>query len=125
MNLNFSDKTPIYLQIADMIRDAILFGGFEEGKQIPSVRQMAVDYSINHQTIMKATQILINEELIEKKRGQGMFVKTGAVTKLQKSETLAFLKKEIPAFVSRAKLLNMNKTEIIEKIIAQFEESYE
>ena len=125
MNLDFSSKTPIYVQIAEMIRDAILSERFAEGEPIPSVRRMAVDYSINHQTILKATQILINEGLIEKKRGQGMFVKTGAVKKLQKNESSAFLDKEIPAFVSRAKSLNMSKSEIIKRIKTQFEESNE
>lgn len=120
MNLDFSSKTPIYVQIAEMIRDAILSGGIAEGNPIPSVRKMAVDYSINHQTILKATQILIDEGLLEKKRGQGMFVKSGAVLKLQKSETRMFLEKEIPAFVSRAKSLNMNRSEIIEKIKEQY-----
>ncbi|MFQ6677369.1 MAG: GntR family transcriptional regulator [Fidelibacterota bacterium] len=122
MNLDFSGNTPIYLQIADMIRDAILSGGLQEGEPIPSVRKMAVDYSINHQTILKATQILINENLIEKKRGQGMFVKSRAVKKLQKSETRVFLDKEIPAFIRRAKSLNMSQSEIIEKIKTEFGE---
>lgn len=122
MNLDFSDKTPIYFQIADLIRGAILSGGLPEGDAIPSVRKMAVDYSINHQTILKATQILINERLIEKKRGQGMFVKSGAVEKLQKKETESFLEKEIPDFILRAKALNMSQSEIIEIIKKQFEE---
>jgi GntR family transcriptional regulator len=120
MNLDFSNKTPIYLQIAEMIRDAILSRNFAESEPIPSVRRMAVNYNINHQTILKATQILIDEGLIEKKRGQGMFVKTGAVQKLRKSETGMFVDKEIPAFVSRAKSLNISQTEIIKKIKEQY-----
>ncbi len=120
MNFDFSSKTPIYLQIADMIRDAILSGGFAEGKSIPSVRQIALDYSINHQTIMKATQILLDEGLIEKKRGQGMFVKTGSVRKLQKQASKSFLEKEIAVFIHRAKSLNMSENEIIEKIKEQY-----
>ena len=120
MNLDFSNKTPIYLQITEMIRDAILSRGFAEGEPIPSVRRMAVKYNINHQTILKATQMLIEEGLIEKKRGQGMFVKTGAVKKLRKSETGMFVDKEIPAFVSRAKSLDISQTEIIKKIKEQY-----
>ncbi len=121
MKLDLSGKTPIYLQIADLIRNAILTGTISEGDSIPSVRQLAVDYGINHQTILKATQILIQEGLIEKKRGQGMFVTSGAVNTLQKLESKSFMEKELPDFVDRAKSLNMSKHEIIEIITKQFE----
>lgn len=122
MKLDLSDKIPIYFQIADLIRQAILTSDLKEGEAISSVRKMAVEYGINHQTILKATQILINEGLIEKKRGQGMFVTTGAVQNLKKRELEIFLKKEIPAFVNRAKALNMSQSKIIIKINTEFEE---
>ncbi len=122
MKLDFSDKTPIYLQIADLIRNAILTKAIVENEPIPSVRQLAVDYGINHQTILKATQILINEGIIEKKRGQGLFVTVGAVNTLQKLTLKSFIEKETPTFIDRAKSLNMNKSEIIEIINKQFEE---
>ncbi|MBT3299092.1 MAG: GntR family transcriptional regulator [Candidatus Marinimicrobia bacterium] len=125
MNLNFSDKMPLYFQIADLIRHAILSGDLTEGEPIPSVRKMAVDYNINHQTILKATQILIQEELLEKKRGQGMFVRLGALGKLQKNESQSFLEKEFPNFIRKAKALNMSKSEIIHIIKKQFEDTNE
>ncbi len=120
MKLDFSDRTPIYMQIAYMIRQSILSGDLPEGEAIPSVRKMAVDYSINHQTILKATQMLINDGLIHKKRGQGMFVKSGALEKLLSKESKHFLEKVIPDFIRRVKALNMSQTEIINKIKKQF-----
>ena len=116
---------PLYFQIADLIRHAILSGDLTEGEPIPSVRKMAVDYNINHQTILKATQILIQEELLEKKRGQGMFVRLGALGKLQKNESQSFLEKEFPNFIRKAKALNMSKSEIIHIIKKQFEDTNE
>ncbi|MBN4080836.1 GntR family transcriptional regulator [Caldithrix abyssi] len=125
MNLDFNNQKPIYLQIADMIREAIVCGNIKEGDAIPSVRQMAVTYSINPQTILKATQILIHEDILEKRRGQGMFVLNGAVKSLKKSETKSFTQNEIPSFIQRAKLLGFTKMELASVIKQLYEDKYE
>ncbi len=63
MTYEFDKDRPIYLQIADIIREAIMAGDIEEGKSIPSVREISVEHSLNPQTVLNATQILINEGL--------------------------------------------------------------
>ncbi|NQV16569.1 GntR family transcriptional regulator, partial [bacterium] len=72
--MNFDQKTPIYQQLAESIRQDILSGALQEEEAIPSVRQISVDYSLNPQTVLNATQLLIQEGLLEKRRGLGLFV---------------------------------------------------
>jgi GntR family transcriptional regulator len=125
MKLDFTDKKPIYYQIADFIRNAILLGNYSEGEAIPSIRKLAVDYSINHHTILKGIQILIQEDLLEKERGKGMYVKIGAIQRLKKRETEMFLQKDILNFIQRAQTLKMSKSELLEKINELYEDSNE
>lgn len=125
MKINFNSKIPIYLQIADMLRNAIIAGDLKEETPIPSVRQVAIEHGINHQTILKATQILIRDGILYKKRGQGMFIRSGAAHKLIKRETKLFIKDEITTFVNRAKSLGLNYNNIKDLLKNQFEEEHE
>ncbi len=122
MKLDFDSDTPIYLQIAEMIREAILAGDIQEGEAIPSVRQISVEQNLNPQTVLNATQLLINENLIEKKRGLGMFVTDGARSQLQKSESERFRQQEIPGLIDRAKLLNISKDKLVQMVEESFQE---
>lgn len=122
MTIEFDNDRPIYLQIADMIREAIMAGDIEEGKSIPSVREISVEHSLNPQTVLNATQVLINEGLLEKRRGLGMFVQEGARKKLLQSELNHFKDDEVPALVNRAKLLGIQKPELIEIVDDTYEE---
>jgi len=122
MKIDFDSDTPIYLQIAEMIREAILAGDIQEGEAIPSVRQMSVEHNLNPQTVLNATQLLLNDNLIEKKRGLGMFVTDGARSQLQKNESERFKQQEIPGIIDRAKLLDISKDELLQIVEDSFEE---
>lgn len=75
---HWHDRQPIFRQLADQITQQILQGIWQEGEALPSVRSVSADMKINHLTVMKGYQLLVDEGLVEKKRGQGMFVAQGA-----------------------------------------------
>ncbi len=116
MELDFDNKTPIYLQITEMIRQSILSGDLAEGDAIPSVRQVSVEYGLNPQTVLNATQVLIQEGIIEKRRGLGMFVKKYALKQLRKSESENFRKERVPEFVQQGELLGLTADDLCELI---------
>lgn len=116
MSQQWNDNQPIYRQIRDRIVGLILEGVFKEGDPIPSVRQLASDYQINHLTVSKAYQELVSEEWVEKKRGLGMFVMTGARNKIMDKERQKFMETELPEFLSRISQLEINIDDVIERI---------
>lgn len=122
MAIEFETDTPIYLQISEMIREAILTGDFKEGEAIPSVRQISVEQNLNPQTVLNATQILINQELIEKKRGLGLYVQKGAQEKLQRDERHAFRETEVPKLIDKARLLGFSRSELLQMIEQAYQE---
>ena len=112
MSIDFDHKTPIYLQVAGMIRDAVAAGDLSEGEAIPSVREVSAEHGLNPQTVLNATKVLIDEGILEKRRGIGIFVKEGAQTSLLKVARQHFKTEELPAFMNRAKLLGFSGNEI-------------
>ena len=108
MSIEWDDKQPIYRQLADQVRARIMDGSIAEGTAVPSVRQVAADYSINHLTVAKAYQELVDEGLLEKRRGLGMFVIAGARGSLTSDEQRKFLQEELPAFAGRVKTLGLD-----------------
>jgi len=91
-------------------------GSFAEGKAIPSVRQVASDYQINHLTVGKAYQALVDAGLLEKRRGLGMFVSCGARRALTNNEQQEFIDTELPAFIERVRALGMDMDEVVKLI---------
>ncbi len=116
MKIDFDSKTPIYHQIAGLIRKAILAGDLKTGESIPSVRQMCVEYGINPQTILNATQLLIREGVIEKRRGLGMFVTENATDILKESGSRDFREKTLPAVVEKGRILGYTPEDICRMI---------
>ena len=116
MKLDFNSKLPIYHQISEMIKEAILNADLSAGDPIPSVREMSVNYGINPQTILNATALLINENVIEKKRGVGMFVSDSAKQILIEEEMKTFKSRQIPFIINRGEILGFNRKEICELI---------
>lgn len=112
----WNDKEPIYRQIEARIIGLILDGSLPEGEAIPSVRALASDYQINHLTVSKAYQELVARELLEKRRGLGMFVATGARQALQEEQARQFIDQELPAFLARIKQLGIDHETIIDAI---------
>jgi len=120
--MNFDQKTPIYQQLADTIRQDILSGALPGGSAIPSVRQISVEYGLNPQTVLNATQILIQEGLLEKRRGLGMFVNQTARQQLSHSATERFKNETVQKLVHQAQLLSISQADLIQLIQNTYEE---
>ncbi len=118
MSFQWNDKEPIYLQLKDQIKDMILSGDISEGDALPSVRQVAIDYKVNPITVSKSYQILVDEELVEKRRGLGMFVQSGAAQKLQVNENEQFIKEDWPKILSKIQTLNLDTQQLINSLKA-------
>ena len=116
MSVEWNDNQPIYKQLREMVVERIIDGSFVEGEAIPSVRQVASDYQINHLTVAKAYQELVDEGLLEKRRGLGMFVIAGAQGSLTDHEQQKFLDEELPAFAERVQMLGMDFKLVAEKL---------
>ncbi|HCL73668.1 MAG TPA: GntR family transcriptional regulator, partial [Gammaproteobacteria bacterium] len=96
MDISWNNKEPIYLQLRDRLVELIIDGVLNEGDALPSVRQISSEQRINPVTVSKAIQLLVDEALVEKRRGLGMFVLTGAKEKLTQDEKSKFLQEEWP-----------------------------
>lgn len=116
MQEQWSDDQPIYRQLRDRIVGLILKGAFKEGEAIPSVRTVSSEYHINHLTVAKAYQSLVDEGLVEKRRGLGMFVIQGARDKVLDVEKQQFLTVEIPKLLQRIDQLGITPEELMEKL---------
>ena len=122
MTIVFDPKAPIYLQVAQMVRDAIMSGDLREGEAIPSVRQISVEQGLNPQTVLNATRLLVDEGILEKRRGVGIFVKAGGRKALIALELNRFKESDLPALVKRAQLLGLSSKAAVELVKAQFVE---
>lgn len=122
MLLDFESEKPIYIQLAESIEDAILSGAFQEETQIPSTTEISVTYKINPATALKGINLLVNEGILYKKRGVGMFVSSGAQALIQKKHKEDFLKNYIDTLVEEANKLNISKDEILLMIERRFSE---
>src|ERR1700757_2925602 len=96
MNREWNDNQPIYRQLRDRVVAMILDGVLKDGDPLPSVRNVAADYRVNPLTVLKGYQQLVDEGLVETKRGRGMFINSGARNTLLKAERQKFLAEEWP-----------------------------
>lgn len=116
MAIDWKDDQPIYRQLRDRIIALILEEDLGEGDALPSVRNVAADYQLNPITVSKAYQELVDEGLVEKRRGLGMFVLDGARDRLLDAERQKFLDQEWPAFVKRMQRLGLDPESLLERI---------
>ena len=107
-DIQWSDGAPIYRQLKDRVIAMMLDGLLKPGEALPSVRQIAADYQLNPITVSRAYQELADEELVEKRRGLGMYVTDGAREKLLASERDRFLKEEWPLVIERIQRLGLD-----------------
>ena len=112
MNREWNDSQPIYRQLRDRGAHMILDGVLKEGDPLPSVRNVAAEYRVNPLTVLKAYQQLVDEELVEMKRGLGMFVKAGARDLLLKGERQKFLTDEWPRVAEKIQRLGLTQNEL-------------
>lgn len=108
MSMVWNDNTPIYRQLRDRVVAMILDGVLKQGDALPSVRQVAADFQINPITVSKAYQELVDESLVEKRRGLGMYVTEGARSALLKSERDRFLNEEWPPLAARLQRMDID-----------------
>lgn len=114
MDPNWNDNFPIYRQLRDKVVAMILEGVLKDGDALPSVRNVAAEYRLNPLTVLKGYQELVDENLVEKKRGRGMFVLEGARTALLKDERRRFLRDEWPQVVERIGQLGLSLEELLQ-----------
>jgi len=115
MTIAWNDSTPIYRQLRDRVVAMILDGVLKQGDALPSVRQVAADFQINPITVSKAYQELVDENLVEKRRGLGMYVTEGARGALMKSERERFLSEEWPQLYARLTRLGLTLKQLMEE----------
>ena len=116
---SWNDDQPIYKQLRERVAAQIMNGSFTEGEAISSVRQVSAELQINHLTVAKAYQELVDEGVLEMKRGRGMFVVDGARDKLRAYERKKFVAEEIPALLARLSHLSISISEFTKLLKAR------
>ncbi len=109
----WDDSQPIYRQLRDRVVAMILEGLLKEGDPLPSVRSVAAEFRINPLTVLKSYQQLVDEQLVEKRRGRGMYVNIGAATALRADERRRFLDTEWPKVRATIARLGLSAQELL------------
>ncbi len=123
MDLEWNDSQPIYSQLRDRVVAMILDGILKEGDPLPSVRNVATEYRVNPLTVLKGYQQLVDEQLIEKKRGLGMFVRAGARNLLLECERQKFLTEQWPRLYETIQRLGLKPEELLDAAEARLPRS--
>ncbi len=113
MTIGWNDNTPIYRQLKDRVVGMMLDGVLKAGDALPSVRQIAAEYQLNPITVSRAYQELVDDNLVEKRRGIGMYVTEGANEKLLSNERDRFIREEWPAMVERIRRLGLDLEQLL------------
>ena len=113
MEQEWNDSQPIYRQLRDRVVAMILDGVLQEGDALPSVRNVAADYRVNPLTVLKSYQELVDEQLVEKRRGRGMFINAGARALLLQGERQRFLADEWPRVYATIQRLGLRPQELL------------
>lgn len=121
MKFNYSSEIPLYVQIANNIEDYIFKGVFEEETQVMSTTEIATFYKINPATVLKGMNLLVERNILYKKRGMGLFVCNGAKKLIYESRRQAFHKQFLQPMVQESKLLDFTKQELLQIVEEQFD----
>ena len=113
---SFDDNSPLFMQIKERIEDQILGGALKVDEQVPSTTQIVQFYKINHITVSKGVNLLVDEGILYKKRGVGIFVSKGAKTMLTKKRQQNFLTKYLKPMMAEARKLGIDIKMLIEMI---------
>jgi GntR family transcriptional regulator len=114
MDREWNDSQPIYRQLRDRVVAMILDGVLKEGDPLPSVRTVAADYRVNPLTVLKGYQQLVDEGLVETRRGRGMFINAGARSVLLQGERQRFLGEEWPRVYATIQRLGLTAEELLD-----------
>ncbi len=112
--VEWSDGAPIYRQLKERVIAMMLDGVLKPGDALPSVRQVAAEYQLNPITVSRAYQELADDQLVEKRRGLGMYVTEGAAARLLQSERERFLREEWPLVLERIQRLGLTPAELLD-----------
>jgi GntR family transcriptional regulator len=118
MDREWNDSEPIYRQIRDRVVAMILDGVLKEGDPLPSVRNVAAEYRVNPLTVLKGYQQLVDEQLVETKRGRGMFINAGARDVLLQGERQKFVAEQWPRVYETIQRLGLTLEELLETAAA-------
>ena len=116
----FDDDKPLFQQVADLICADILRGTYKDGDQISSTNEFAAFYRINPATAGKGINLLVDQEILFKKRGIGMFVASGARSQILKAQQGEFMEKQISEFVAQAKALGLDLDRVLGLIAKEY-----
>jgi DNA-binding transcriptional regulator YhcF (GntR family) len=114
MSADFKMNKGIFLQIADNICNQILEGTLKSGERVPSIRDLASDFEVNSNTVLRSYTILSDAGVIENKRGIGFFVTADAGQKIRERKRMEFFKSDLPEFIGKIQLLKLNKNDLKE-----------
>jgi DNA-binding transcriptional regulator YhcF (GntR family) len=118
MEREWNDSQPIYRQLRDRVVAMILDGVLKEGDPLPSVRNVAAEYRVNPITVLKGYQQLVDEELVESRRGRGMFINAGARELLLKAERQKFIAEQWPRISATIQRLGLTPQELMDAAAA-------
>lgn len=113
MDHQWNDTQPIYRQLRDRVIAMILDGVLTEGDPLPSVRNVAAEFRVNPLTVLKSYQQLVDEQLVEKRRGLGMFVRVDARNNLLRAEREKFLTEEWPRIHAIIQRLGLSPKDLL------------
>lgn len=114
MERHWNDSQPIYRQLRDRMVAMILDGALREGDPLPSVRHLAAECRVNPLTVLKSYRRLVEEQLVEKRRGRGMFINTGARDLLLRGERQKFLVEDWPKILATMRRLDLTPAQLLE-----------
>ena len=122
LKINTNTDKPIFIQIAEQLEDSIFTGIFPEETKIPSTNEISALLNINPHTVLKGMNMLVDEEIIYKKRGLGMYVKDGVVKKIRQKRQSQFYNQYVAALIEEASKLQMTKEDVIKLIERGYED---
>lgn len=112
LQLDLLSEKPIFQQIAGQIEDAVFTGGLAEGSRAPSTNELAALLGINPHTVLKGMNLLVEEGILEKKRGMGMYVAQGAVEAIRRKRQAQFYRQYVRPLLEEAAKLNMSRADV-------------
>lgn len=113
MKVDPSIETPLFVQIAESIEDDVFTGVYGEGDRVPSTNEVAALFGINPHTVLKGMNLLVDEGIIHKRRGMGMYVSDGALAAIRAKRQAAFAERYVDALVAEARKLGMTKEQVL------------
>lgn len=113
MDLEWNENQPIYRQLRDRVVAMILDGALNEGDPLPSVRNVATEYRVNPLTVLKGYQQLVDEGLVETRRGRGMFINAGARALLLEAERRKFIHEDWPRIAATMRRLGLKAEDLL------------